>query len=209
MYRAHKLAGLVTAAFFAVFGGTVFSADPGNPQNRAHVVWEIDAVDVGKLSGDRPVRVFMEYLQKQVTVTNVALDTGEIITKSHDIWWIFRDGSLYFTSDGRNDIPILFLDDNTMRQGEGREIILLKRSSNLKIAAAGNAARANKAATEAEAERRQRLHNAVRAGNIDEIQRLVRQGSDVNALDQDGMAPMHLAAAAGNIDIMLCLERIR
>jgi ankyrin repeat protein len=49
------------------------------------------------------------------------------------------------------------------------------------------------------------LHRASQSGRIDEVRRLVEQGSDVNAIDSFGTTPLHEAAKREHFEIMTIL----
>jgi ankyrin repeat protein len=49
------------------------------------------------------------------------------------------------------------------------------------------------------------LHRASQSGQIDELRRLVEQGSDVNAFDDLGMTPLHFAAKQEQFDVVTLL----
>lgn len=46
------------------------------------------------------------------------------------------------------------------------------------------------------------LHEAVGAGDIDQVQKLIDQGEDFNAADQRGSTPLHVAAIQGRLEIV-------
>ncbi len=46
------------------------------------------------------------------------------------------------------------------------------------------------------------LHGAVASGNIDEVKRLISEGADINAKNEDGRTPLHLAANRGPGDLI-------
>jgi ankyrin repeat protein len=52
---------------------------------------------------------------------------------------------------------------------------------------------------------RELLHRASQSGQIDEVRRLVEQGSDVNAFDELGMTPLHYAAEREQFDVVTFL----
>ncbi|GEM_PF-2795672 len=49
------------------------------------------------------------------------------------------------------------------------------------------------------------LHHAARSGNLDEVRRLIKAGHDVNARDEKGDTPLHIAVAIRDSDIVDCL----
>ena len=49
------------------------------------------------------------------------------------------------------------------------------------------------------------LHEAVADKDIRRVRRLLRQGADVNAPDEDGATPLHYAAAEGDIQVIRLL----
>lgn len=54
------------------------------------------------------------------------------------------------------------------------------------------------------------LHEAVGAGDVDQVQRLIDDGEDFNETDQRGNTPLHVAAKMGNSEIAeLLIERGR
>ena len=48
------------------------------------------------------------------------------------------------------------------------------------------------------------IHAATRAGNVEDIKRLLADGADVNAIE-NGLAPVHIAASGGNVEIAVLL----
>lgn len=48
------------------------------------------------------------------------------------------------------------------------------------------------------------IHAATRAGNVEDIKRLLADGADVNAIE-NGLAPVHIAASGGNVEIAALL----
>ena len=45
------------------------------------------------------------------------------------------------------------------------------------------------------------LHGAVATGDINQVERLIAKGADVNAKDNHGFTPLHFAAERGDKDI--------
>ena len=110
-----RLPTIATCAIAIV--GIAFGADSGNAQNRAYGVWEVDAADAAEMTGGRSVRLFIEFGDKTATTTEIMLETGEVTTETRDIWWIYRDGSLYFTEDRK----MTFLSSSWMTTPCGRK----------------------------------------------------------------------------------------
>ncbi|OGV70937.1 MAG: hypothetical protein A3K19_28545 [Lentisphaerae bacterium RIFOXYB12_FULL_65_16] len=56
---------------------------------------------------------------------------------------------------------------------------------------------------------RDSLHVAAEAGDIETIKRLAAEGRDLNAWDQDGMTPLHLAVRGGQVEACRVLLELR
>ena len=122
----------------AFIAGMEQGAEAGEAGAPAYGIWEVDAEDVGS----DLTRLFFEFSSKKLIVHPIASERVE--PHSREIWWISRDGNLYFSPDGRNDTLVLFLDDKTMRlenRGEKNreEKLLLRRSSQAEMKAASSA----------------------------------------------------------------------
>ena len=50
------------------------------------------------------------------------------------------------------------------------------------------------------------IHNAAGEGNIEVVKQHIAAGTDVNAKDDEGMAPLHFAAGAGTRKSLNCLS---
>jgi len=46
------------------------------------------------------------------------------------------------------------------------------------------------------------LFKAIKKGNLEEVKQLINAGADVNALNQKGFSPLHIAVASNNVPIM-------
>jgi hypothetical protein len=125
-------AHMFTAVAFVLVSSLGVSVAHGDDKTRVYGLWELEAKE-GLEPKQNPLSIY-EFREKSRTLYRIDTD-GMQFAYNADISWISKGGELYYTRDGKNENRLLLPDDNTLRIVNSEDNLLLRRSSEKKMAA--------------------------------------------------------------------------